>query len=71
MGEEFGHNSFTYPEGPIYPNTEWFPHVCDPKLVQIKERKLRLIKSVEDLEARNAANKLRIVDLKGRIDQLL
>jgi hypothetical protein len=32
MGHEFGGNAFTYPEGPIYPNTEWQPHVCDPKL---------------------------------------
>lgn len=31
MGHEFGGNTFNYPEGPIYPNTEWFPHVCDPK----------------------------------------
>lgn len=31
MGIEFGGNTFTYPEGPIYPNTEWHPHVCDPK----------------------------------------
>ena len=30
MGTEFGGNAFTYPEGPIYPNTEWHPHVCDP-----------------------------------------
>ncbi|HXI43889.1 MAG TPA: hypothetical protein VNH83_28160 [Bryobacteraceae bacterium] len=33
MGTEFGGNAFTYPEGPIYPNTEWHPHVCDPKMV--------------------------------------
>lgn len=33
MGREFGGNSFVYPEGPIYPNTEWNPHVCDPKAV--------------------------------------
>lgn len=32
MGTEFGGNAFTYPSGPIYPNTEWHPHVCDPKL---------------------------------------
>jgi hypothetical protein len=33
MGHEFGGNAFTYPDGPIYPNTEWHPHVCDPKKV--------------------------------------
>lgn len=33
MGHEWGGNAFTYPEGPIYPNTEWHPHVCDPKMV--------------------------------------
>jgi hypothetical protein len=33
MGREFGGNAFTYPDGPIYPNTEWHPHVCDPKVV--------------------------------------
>ena len=32
MGHEFGGNAFTYPDGPIYPNTEWHPHVCDPKM---------------------------------------
>jgi len=30
MGAEWGSNAFTYPKGPIYPNTEWHPHVCDP-----------------------------------------
>jgi hypothetical protein len=33
MGFEFGGNAFTYPDGPIYPNTEWHPHVCDPQRV--------------------------------------
>lgn len=33
MAFEFGGNSFTYPEGPIYPNTIWHLHVCDPKRV--------------------------------------
>ena len=33
MGYQFGGNAFTYPDGPIYPNTEWHPHVCDPKKV--------------------------------------
>jgi hypothetical protein len=33
MGHEFGGNAFTYPGGPIYPNTEWHAHVCDPKRV--------------------------------------
>lgn len=31
MGFEWGGNAFTYPEGLIYPNTEWHVHVCDPK----------------------------------------
>lgn len=30
MAHAFGGNAFTYPNGPIYPNTEWHPHVCDP-----------------------------------------
>lgn len=34
MGHEWGGNAFTYPEGPIYPNTEWHPHVCDPANVE-------------------------------------
>lgn len=34
MGHEFGGNAFTYPSGPIYPNTEWHPHVCDPVAVR-------------------------------------
>lgn len=36
MGIEWGHNAFTYPEGPVYPNTEWYVHVCDPKNVHSK-----------------------------------
>jgi hypothetical protein len=32
MGREWGGTAFTNPEGPIYPNTEWRPHVCDPQL---------------------------------------
>jgi hypothetical protein len=31
MGNGFGDTAFTYPKGPIYPNTEWHPHVCDPQ----------------------------------------
>ena len=34
MGNEWGGTSFTNPDGPIYPNTEWHPHVCDPFNVQ-------------------------------------
>ena len=34
MGHDFGGNAFNYPTGPIYPNTEWHPHVCDPKRVR-------------------------------------
>lgn len=34
MGREWGGTAFTNPEGPIYPNTEWHPHVCDPQLVR-------------------------------------
>ncbi len=30
MGDEWGGTAFTYPSGPVYPNTEWHPHVCDP-----------------------------------------
>ena len=34
MGVEWGGFAFTNPEGPIYPNTEWHPHVCDQQLVR-------------------------------------
>jgi len=34
MGREWGGTAFTNPEGPIYPNSEWHPHVCDPYLVR-------------------------------------
>ena len=46
MGHEFGANAFTYPDGPIYPNTEWHPHVCDPRRVAAKPRP-----TIADLEA--------------------
>jgi hypothetical protein len=28
MGREWGGTAYTYPEGPIYPNTEWVLHSC-------------------------------------------
>lgn len=31
MAQGYGGNAFTYPDGPIYPNTEWHVHVCNPK----------------------------------------
>lgn len=34
MGMEFGGNTFNNPNGPIYPNTEWHPHVCDQNRVK-------------------------------------
>lgn len=37
MGDEWGGTAFTYPSGPVYPNTEWHPHVCDP--FEVKKRK--------------------------------
>ncbi len=37
MGTEFGGTSFTNPDGPIYPNTEWHPHVCDQALVRTRK----------------------------------
>jgi hypothetical protein len=37
MGREWGGTAFTYPQGPVYPNTEWMPHVCDPFEVRNKQ----------------------------------
>jgi hypothetical protein len=37
MGPEWGGTAFTYPSGPVYPNTEWHPHVCDPFEVRNKQ----------------------------------
>lgn len=33
-GGDFGGSSFTYPNTPIYPNTEWHAHFCNPQDVQ-------------------------------------
>lgn len=33
-GNEFGGTIFSHPTEPIYPNTEWRPHVCDPMVVR-------------------------------------
>lgn len=38
MGREFGGNAFNQPNGPIYPNTEWHIHVCDPKQIKNDSR---------------------------------
>lgn len=37
MAQGYGGNAFTYPSGPIYPNTEWHVHVCNPKEI-IKQK---------------------------------
>ena len=37
MSDEWGGTAFTYPSGPVYPNTEWHPHVCDPFEVRNKQ----------------------------------
>lgn len=34
MGREFGDEVYTYPQGPIYPNTEWVPHVCEQRGIE-------------------------------------
>lgn len=36
MGKEWGGNAFTAPQGPIYPNTEWHPHVCNPSNINLQ-----------------------------------
>ena len=33
MAKDQGGNSFTYPDGPIYPNTIWESHICNPAAV--------------------------------------
>ena len=57
MGHDFGGTAFTYPDdGPIYPNTEWHPHVCDPELVAIWNKNVMnstaLLNEVRDSETR-------------------
>ena len=55
MGNEWGGTAFSYPEGPIYPNTEWHPHVCDPELV---ERHSEFKSSIGDKAPDSPARKL-------------
>lgn len=44
MGNEWGDSEFAYPEGPIYPNTEWHVHVCDPHLIyELKGREAKIL----------------------------
>lgn len=54
MGTEWGGTAFTNPEGPIYPNTEWHPHVCDPKLVQERRGMAASSRVTEDFPNANA-----------------
>jgi hypothetical protein len=41
---ESGGAVFTAPDGPVYPNTEWHPHICDPVAVR-RQNELRGIPS--------------------------
>lgn len=62
MGNEWGGTAFTYPPGPVYPNTEWHPHVCDPFEVRNKTgREAR----VQQLKAWPSARALKIRDECG------
>lgn len=54
MGREFGGNTFTYPTGPIYPNTEWHPHVCNPRLVE-EHRSITVARAYTELPAESPA----------------
>lgn len=45
MGIEFGGNMFDQPPFPIYPNTEWHVHVCDPKRVLKMAKKVEIFAS--------------------------
>jgi hypothetical protein len=40
MGAEWGGTAFNAPDGFVYPNTEWHPHVCDPADVVKQKRSL-------------------------------
>jgi hypothetical protein len=56
MGSDWGGTSFTYPSGPIYPNTEWHPHVCDPALVkayklEVSDKKQKIQEKFPDANA--------------------
>lgn len=48
MGTEWGGNAFTYPTGPIFPNTEWHPHVCDPNLVRERKAMIAAARVAQD-----------------------
>jgi hypothetical protein len=62
MGREFGGNAFTYPAGPIYPNTEWHPHVCDPRAV----RRMNEIRGIPS----EALDDLRLPENERRVNEL-
>lgn len=54
MGTEWGGTAFTNPEGPIYPNTEWHPHVCDQALVRQRKGMSAAAVVTEDFPKANA-----------------
>ena len=54
MGTEWGGTAFTNPEGPIYPNTEWYPHVCDQELVRQRKGMSAASRVSEDFPLANA-----------------
>ncbi len=70
MGDDWGGTAFTYPLGPIYPNTEWHPHVCDPFEVRAKlgrearERQLKAWPSAHPVKVRE----LGYVIASGNVD---
>ena len=57
MGHEWGGSAFTYPRGPVYPNTEWHPHVCDPFDVR---NKVGMAASAQQTKAWPSASPIRV-----------
>jgi hypothetical protein len=54
MGTEWGGTAFTNPEGSIFPNTEWHPHVCDQALSRMRKAKSAATRVCEDFPLAHA-----------------
>lgn len=70
MGHEWGGSAFTYPEGPIYPNTEWHVHVCDHKDVwahsaRAKKREVQSRFGAETRAVKSASGAWKVFDPSG------
>lgn len=68
MGREYGSETYTYPEGPVYPNSDWDMHICQQRDIEhVNGEVIRLLRKAQErginLDTGSPVEKLTIAQL--------